>query len=154
MVCLFRELFHLSKVPFVRQFSNLSKPFSLANLKGFERSDNSMANALYIRGLKEVYPAGKMSVNASKLYPLCSHCKPFVVKLCPNDSVLMIAMLAECYTYTLCMYVYDTPRVCTSASQWSLEVFPTCVHQLQNSPNATHYHRPIDQQWTNNMCSQ
>ena len=51
-VCLFRELFHLSKVPFVRQFSNLSKPFSLANLKGFERSDNSMANALYIRGLK------------------------------------------------------------------------------------------------------
>ena len=42
---------NLSKVPFVRQFSNLSKPFSRANLKGFERSDNSMANALYIRGL-------------------------------------------------------------------------------------------------------
>ena len=54
MVCLFRELFHLSKVPFVRQFSNLSKPFSLANLKGFERSDNSMANALYIRGLMKI----------------------------------------------------------------------------------------------------
>ena len=34
---------NLSYVPFVRQFSNLSKPFSLANLKGFERSDNSMA---------------------------------------------------------------------------------------------------------------
>ena len=55
MVCLFRELFHLSKVPFVRQFSNLSKPFSLANLKGFEGSDNSMANALYIRGLIAIY---------------------------------------------------------------------------------------------------
>ena len=50
-VCLFRELFHLSKVPFVDSFLNLSKPFSLANLKGFERSDNSMANTLYIRGL-------------------------------------------------------------------------------------------------------
>ena len=38
---------------------------------------------------------------------------------------------------------YGTKRTCTSISQWSLEIFLAHAHQLQNTPNATHYRRPF-----------
>ena len=52
---------------FAIELSDLSKPFKFARLKGFERSDNSMANALYIRGLSNnKYNQSQIDCNTSE----------------------------------------------------------------------------------------
>ena len=55
----FERIWKVEKLGYGIPYDNLWKPFSLANLKGFQRSDNYMANALYIRGLKGLYTIGK-----------------------------------------------------------------------------------------------